>query len=218
MQTPAEYKFAPLISDHDPSFEGFYRIYLESIPLREQKPRSLICAMANREDYIINLLKRNTRTLGFSILFKPIQEAFCLLEYMAVDILYRNSGLGSRLFRECSQTARSDQGESLPLVLEVDSDREPSPDQELRRRRQHLYQRLGCTRINQLSYILPLPGEGPPPKMDLMIHLPGGIRIIQKSELERWLKVIYQRVYFCPADDPRIAQMLEPVTDPVELT
>jgi hypothetical protein len=53
--------------------------------------------------------------------------------------------------------------------------------------------------------------------MDLLIYFPHGEPIVDKSQLEHWLKVIYQRVYDCSPDDPRVDQMMRHMSDPVRL-
>jgi len=205
-----------LVSDEGTSFDAFYRIYAESMPTREQKPRSEIRAMVKRSDYRFVLAKRQSVIIGFSVLFLPPEESFCLLEYMAIDTVYRNAGAGAELFRHCVKDVLSEQGD-ITALLEVDSDREECADRAIRRRRQDFYKRLGCSRIDGLSYLLPLPGEGPPPQMDLMVHSSSHPLVIRRPELEHWLKVVYQRVYNCSTHDPRIAQMMESVADPVKL-
>ncbi len=102
-------------------------------------------------------------------------------------------------------------------MLEGDSDREASADRELRTRRQRFYRRLGCMRVSGLHYILPLPGQGAAPEMDLMLYSAEPLRDLPKRELERWLRTIYRDVYRCSFDDPRIVQMLHDVSDPVRL-
>ncbi|HWT01506.1 MAG TPA: GNAT family N-acetyltransferase [Pyrinomonadaceae bacterium] len=203
-----------LTSRDDSSCEDFYRIYSESMPLRERKPRAEILALVARPDYKVLLVKRNKVVIGFSIIFAPAEEPFGLLEYMGVDSAHRNSGVGGELFLNSVRAVISDRG-NIPMLLEVDSDREPSADRAMRARRKDFYRRLGCLQIDGLHYILPLPGEGPPPEMDLMVYLPEGSPPIRKAQLEGWLRVIYQRVYNCSPDDPRITRMMEPVPDPV---
>jgi GNAT superfamily N-acetyltransferase len=188
------------------AFEDLYRIYSESIAVQEQKSRDQIAAMIGRPDYRVLLAKRSGRTVGFSILFAPPGEPFALLEYMAIREADRGGGIGAELFRRCLP--------DVPMLVEVDSDR--SGDQAVNHRRILFYRRVGCRRIEGLSYLLPLPG--PPAEMELMIYIPSTIDPIPKSTLEGWLKVIYRDVYGCPPDDPRIARMLEPVADPVRLS
>jgi len=198
--------FEPLAAAGGTAFEDLYRIYTESIAAQEQKSRDRIAAMAGRPDYRVLLARRSGRIVGFSVLFLPAGEPFALLEYMAVDPAERSGGVGSELFRRSLP--------DRPVLVEVDSDR--SGDQAINQRRISFYRRLGCRRAEGISYILPLPGT--PPEMDLMIHGAPATDRLSKSELERWLKVIYRDVYGCPPDDPRIARMLEPVADPVRLS
>ena len=211
-----QYSYKLLVSGSDPAFDDFYRIYAESISLREQKPKIQISAIAARPDYKILLLEKNDVVIGFSILFTPAKESFCLLEYMAIQSAYRNLGLGRELFLHTFKDVLSDSG-TVHGLLEVDSDREQSADQEMRRKRQQFYRRLGCLRIAELSYLLPLQGEGPPPQMDLMVYLPDRSPLISSNQLEHWLQVLYSKVYDCSLDDPRIAQMMGAVGDPVKL-
>ena len=208
--------YEPLTSSDGSSFEEFYRIYAESIPLEERKTRAQISEMIARSDYKILLVKRNGMVIAFSVLFIPHHESFCLLEYMGVHITYRNLGIGKKLFQCSFHPEFSDKG-SIPMLLEVDSDRKHSSEHAISRRRKHFYKRLGCFQIDGLDYLLPLPKQGRPPEMDLMVCLPEGSPPIRKSQLEQWLRVIYQRVYNCALDDPRITQMMESVADPVKL-
>jgi GNAT superfamily N-acetyltransferase len=209
------HKFERLQSSSDPAFEDFYRIYTESIVERERKSRAWISEMVARPDYVTVLLKEDGRVEGFSILCLPQEDAFGLLEYMAVAGDQRSRGLGAELFQYSMQTALEQRGRPMPVLLEVDSDREDSADRKLRTRRQRFYRRLGCFRIAGLAYILPLPGEAPPPEMDLMIYPNGDLRELPKADLERWLKVIYRIVYNCSPEDPRIKRMLQAIPDRV---
>jgi hypothetical protein len=215
---PNQYQFEELKSGSGPEFREFYSIYADSISARERKSEAWISEMAGGAEYKILLLKDNGHVIGFSALFLPPLESFGLLEYMAIAHAYRNGGLGSELFRRSVQAASlARPGQPDSLLLEVDSDREKCTDQTLRKRRQQFYRRLGCLIVSGLRYIIPLAGEGPPPEMDLLIYPSGDRRQVSKSELERWLKTIYQRVYHCSPEDARIKQMLMDLADPVQL-
>jgi hypothetical protein len=135
---------------------------------------------------------------------------------MAVDEKCRRSGVGSELFEETVRVLRSQQG-GMTMLLEVDSDRESTPDREIRKRRQHFYRRLGCRRIAGCDYILPLEGETPPPEMDLFVYLTEPAPPIGRAKLQRWLQVIYTDVYGGLPDDPRLGVMVSRVSDPIEL-
>ncbi|HET9800901.1 MAG TPA: hypothetical protein VFP82_04380, partial [Chthoniobacterales bacterium] len=105
----------------------------------------------------------------------------------------------------------------MPILIEVDADRECCAEHGVSRRRQIFYRRLGCRRIADCSYILPLPGKAPPPEMDLLVYAPERVPTIRRASLERWLQIIYRDVYDCSADDCRIRMMLQRVPDPIEL-
>jgi ribosomal protein S18 acetylase RimI-like enzyme len=200
-----------------PTFREFYEIYAASIAAREQKPEAWICTMVTAPEYKVWVMKGAGRVKCLSILFMPPAERFALLEYMAVAPEQRNHGVGSELFKQTMKRAVTPEGQGLPVVLEVDSDREECGDQQMRTRRQEFYRRLGCVRISGLHYILPLPGQGSAPEMDLLVYSKEPLRQLPKTELERWLRTIYRDVYRGSPDDPRIAQMLHDVPDPVRL-
>jgi GNAT superfamily N-acetyltransferase len=214
MAPPDSYE--PLNAREGVAFEEFYAIYVDAIAPRERKPKAQIQAMVARDDYTILLVKRAGVTVGFSILFVPGSGSFGLLEYMAVAPALRNHGVGAGLFRRTVQSVH-EKHPGAPTLLEVDSDREPSHDQPMRRRRLAFYRRLGCLRADGLRYVLPLPGEGPPPEMDLLVHAPRPLLEIPRKKLEGWLSLIYQRVYGCAPHDPRIAAMTGRLPDPVPL-
>jgi GNAT superfamily N-acetyltransferase len=211
-----QYTFKSLISCRDPSFDEFFTIYKESLPQREQKSKAQISHMITRPDYKTLLLQKNNQTIGFSILFFP-GKSFCLLEYMAIDKDYRGRGLGTELFHRTFDNISFDQ-KNIYCLIEVDSDRSPGDLKEIKSRIQ-FYRRLGCLRIDGLSYILPLPSDGPPLQMDFMLYLPAGIKkpTISKHQLKHWLQLIYDKVYNCLPDDPRINQMLCSLPDPLKL-
>jgi hypothetical protein len=217
MAIPDQVTYQALVSPEDPFFDDFFRIYSESIEPREQKPRAVIAKMVTRPDYKIILQIEKGLAVGFSILFEPAGENFCLLEYMAVESSHRNSGFGGKLFRRTMENCVSSGGIPLPALLEVDSDREISAGQEMRKRRLQFYRRLGCMRIDSLPYILPLAGKGPVPEMFLFVYAPGNFSTIRKPQLEHWLGVIYETVYNCAPNDSRISTMLKGVSDPVKL-
>jgi hypothetical protein len=172
--------------------------------------------MFDRSDYFVLLVKRPPTVVGFSVLYVPRDEPFCLIEYMATDREYRNAGIGTGLFRTSVRTVHSERGD-IPILLEVDSEREPSLDHISRKARKQFYRKRGCLQVDGLSYRLPLSDQGEPPEMDLMVY-PSDPRIpIRKRDLELWLRVIYQKVYGCSTHDPRIDQMLTHITDPIRL-
>lgn len=205
-------QFKSLATASDPRFDELYAIYSNAIPASGQKSKPELSAMVSRPDYRFLLAQEGPAVVGFSISFVPADEPFCLLEYMAIRERCRNRGLGRRLFQETANLVQKE-----CILVEVDSDREPSADKETRKRRLNFYRRLGCRRVEGCFYILPLHGKSPPPEMDLLIHTADTTATIPKVKLRQWLEVIYVHVYRCAKGDPRIAEMLEGVRDPVEV-
>ena len=220
-------KLEQLASSEGEMFRQLYAIYAASIAAREQKGESWIAAMIDDPEYRVWVAKAGGLVRGFSILFVPAAGDFALLEYMAVAPDQRNHGMGAELFRRTVDHASTLGGCKLPVVLEVDSDREASSDRALRTRREQFYRRLGCLRIAGLRYIMPLGGQGSPPEMDLFVYpaepfgRPAGTEVLRseipRSEVKRWLETIYRDVYHCSSDDPRLAQMVAALPDPVLL-
>jgi ribosomal protein S18 acetylase RimI-like enzyme len=200
----------------DERFDAVYAIYASSIAVRERKSKAQLAAMLSQPNYLFLLDQKGDAVRCFSISFVGIKDSFCLLEYMAVDPGFRGGGAGSELFRQTLKTLRDEYG-AMPVLLEVDSDRQSSPDREIRRRRQNFYRRLGCHRIADCAYLLPLPGEEPPPEMDLFVYVSEPIPSIPRHTLRQWLRVIYRDVYHRSPDGSDIEKMLRDVSDPIEL-
>jgi len=215
-------KLEQLASSEGETFRQLYAIYAAAIPAREQKDERWIASMVGAPEYRVWAMKADGGVRGFSILFLPVAGGFALLEYMAVAADQRNHGLGAQLFRQTVAGAVTPEGRQLPVLLEIDSDREAASDRALRTRREQFYRRLGCVRLAGLRYLMPLGGHGPPPEMDLLVYPPkplGSVaqRQVGRTEVTRWLEAIYRDVYHCPPNDPRLAQMLAALPDPVPL-
>jgi GNAT superfamily N-acetyltransferase len=205
-------------ADGEP-FRQLFAIYAGSITPREQKPEAWMRAMVQAPDYRVWIARGDDagdgsagRVRGFSMLFVPSGAGFALLEYMAVASDLRDRGFGGELFRRTVERAVTPEGARLPVLLEIDSDREAATDQAMRTRRERFYRRLGCLKIAGLRYLMPLDGTGPAPEMDLMVH--GAPQVgLPRADVERWLQTVYREVYHVSPDDPRIAEMLRPLPD-----
>src|SRR3954466_318775 len=149
-------KLEQLASSDGETFRQLYAIYAASIAAREQKGESWIASMVGAPEYRVWVATAGGRVQGFSMLFMPGAGSFALLEYMAVAPDQRNHGMGAELFRQTVAQAVTPEGRKLPVLLEVDSDREAASDRALRTRREQFYRRLGCLRLAGLRYLMPL--------------------------------------------------------------
>ena len=103
------------------------------------------------------------------------------------------------------------------LLMEVESDRFPSPEQIDRSRRKEFYRRLGCREIEGLRGLMPPVTREQPPPMEMLVHSEGLPEAIEKERLRRWLAACYEQVYGVAADDPRIEAMLRELPESVRL-
>ncbi len=188
-------------------FEQLYQIYAQSLPKREQKKRSEIEALVSRPDYAVLAIEEQEQVSGFAIVQVSPTQPIALLEYMATDPSRRSSGVGAHVFREVVTLAQS-----RTIIVEADSEREQdAADLPVRMRRKNFYRRQGCRQLRDLSYIFPLPGEGDPPLMDLLVFRQDMPASIAKRDVQQWLKAVYVEVYARAPDDPRLDAMLEPI-------
>jgi GNAT superfamily N-acetyltransferase len=173
-------------------------IYEEAIPKSERKSAAQVAAMLRSPDYRCLGAFLAGRLIGFALAYRFRGERLALLEYMAVDPSHRSEGVGGQLFQAVLALFDA----ATPLLLEVESDREPSEDQAQRAQRKRFYARLGCREIEGLTYVLPI-GEHPP-AMSLLVH---GAAALDRATVSRWLILLYVEVYGCAESDPRIARM-----------
>ena len=198
-------RFARVTDPAAPEMEALLAIYEKAIPLHERKGEDAVRAMATSPDHRVEVAIDAGGVAGFSLVWVGTRVA--LLEYLAVDQGRRGSGLGAALFCRVA-------GASSPLLLEVEPDGEPGPDQAMRARRIGFYRRLGCRRVEGMAFQLPLPGAET--TLDLMVSgYPTAT--VGRPLLRRWLIDVYVGVYGCAADDPRIAAMLAGTQDPASL-
>jgi GNAT superfamily N-acetyltransferase len=185
------------------------RLYEAAIPLRERKDFGTIRAMADSPVHRLRVAMVGAELVGFYALYAG--EKLALLEYLATREKVRGRGIGAALY----SAARSEAG-SRPMVIEVDSDRIDCPDRDLRHRRVEFYRRLGSRRIVGLDFILPLPGIGDPPPLELLVDC-AWTQEIAEPLVTGWLSEIYTSVYGCACDDSRLLNMLGTLPERIRL-
>jgi GNAT superfamily N-acetyltransferase len=179
-----------------------FAIYEASIPARERRTRAAVTELARRGRYRIHGAWRDGALVAAAVIFDCAGAEISLLDYLFSREDMRGSGLGGALFGAVA----ADLGERR-LLVEVDSDREAAADQAIRRRRKDFYRRLGCRQLVGLPYILPLPGEGDPPLMDLLVL--GEVRnTVPTVEVRHWLLTMIGEAYPDVPAEALVARMV----------
>lgn len=184
-------------------FAQAFAIFEASFPASERRTRAGLTGMMRRGDYKMVGLVEDGAVTGFATVHRLAGAGAAHLDYIATRADLRGGGRGSRLFK-----AAVDIADGQPLLVEVDSDREPSDDHDLRVRRKAFYARERCQVVAGLDYVLALPSEGVMPMMDLMVHPGRAGTEFSKTDVERWLRALFSQAYGQRPDDPRIGVML----------
>ena len=203
-----------LHSSAEPEFDALLRIYTEAHPASQRKSSAVLRRMIESPEYFFLIMTAGASVVAFSISMCFRNSDAALLEYVAVAAGNRNRGLGRLLFRH---TAEFDAITQRYLLIEVDSDNPASSDHEDMLRRKNFYRRLGCRKIEGLSYIMPSVSSEMPPPMVMFIYSQDLPASVARSRLRSWLQNCYSQVYQVPADDRRIDLMLEHLPHEVRL-
>jgi len=195
-------------------FDRLQAIYKEAFPGSERKAPSRLATMIQRPEYIFLAAMHEGSVVGLVIMIAFKNSNAGLLEYFAVERELRDRGLGKLIF---SAATRDSQIEGRFLLIEVESDKLPSANQQTSARRKNFYRRLGCKEIERLDYLMPQVSEAAPPPMDLMVYKSALPESIKRSVVEGWLKECYVQVYDQSATDDRIEAMLKNLPDNLQL-
>lgn len=198
----------------DPAYDSLVRIYLDSQPESELKSPAQLARMIEQPEYYFLAALREGSVVAYSITICFVDSDAALLEYMAVERDLRGAGIGQQLFRE---TRNFGAIADRILLIEVDSEKWPSPDHADRVRRKNFYRRLGCREIEGLTYIMPPVASATPPLMDLLVLRDELPTELPKGRIRHWVECCYQQVYEKSADDPRIESMIRTLPDNVRL-
>lgn len=203
-----------LINNNEKIFHQLYEIYQVSFPISEQKSKEELQELLDHPDYSVFGVYRGDEMTGFAIYFRPIENLFYLLEYMAIDPLNRSSGLGKHLFIESLNILMGWFGEKH-VIIEIDTP-SSSDTNSPERRRERFYRNVGCKQVMGFNYILGLKTLHTPPPMSLMIYAPDH-STITKDELRTHVQSIYQNVYGRSGNEPEIDHMFNGLNQTLEL-
>jgi GNAT superfamily N-acetyltransferase len=197
-----------LNADNEPAFAAVLAIYRDAIDPSEQKTEAALRAMLAGKESLFLIARERGVVTGFAILWLPVDEAFWLLEYMAVAPARRGAGLGADLLRASMAEA------ARPFAIVEAEQPAPGASGELQKaRRLRFYARHGFRRLAGLDYDLPLRAAGLPPPMWLLVHADEEVLGLGREGVRAWLGAIYAGVYQQAPDDPRIPRMLAGVNE-----
>lgn len=198
-----------IAADETALIDGAFALYRDAIEKTEQRPEAEFRALALREDYRFVGALMDGALMGVAVSWVPPDADIWLFEYAAVSPDMRGNGAGANLFFASRYVA----GQERTALVEVDAFM-GLPDQA---RRLTFYRRMGCRRLAGLDYRLPLDAFGAPPPMWMLALPPDPVAAVSVLAVEDWLRRIYTDVYAKGLDDPRLAQMIDPLPDDVVL-
>lgn len=204
-----EIRIQPIAPTSERVIDQAFVLYRDAIERTEQRPEDEFRALARRPDYRFLGAFAADDLVGVSVTMLPPDADMWLFEYAAVRPDMRGHGIGANLLLATRHMA----GPQRMGLIEVDADR----GEEAQQRRLAFYRKLDCLRLSGLDYILPLDAFGTPPPMWLLAMPPREIQSISVFAVENWLRRIYAQAYGKPLDDPRLAQMIDPLPDDVAL-
>lgn len=192
-------------ADNESQFAGLLRVYEASLAASERKSIAALRAMLARPEYVFLAAVDEELVLGFVIAIALVGSDTALLEYMAVKEEHRGRGIGAELF--CAVAEWPEMADRF-LLVEVDSDRENSSEQQHRMRRKTFYRGMGARELAGVRYIMPPVTNATPPAMELMVYRRELPACLEKNRVRAWLEACYAQVYGLAAGDPRIGANL----------
>lgn len=205
-----EIRIEAIAPDDAPLLDAAFALYRDSIEKSEQRPEAVFRALIQRPDYRFLAARLDDELVGVTVSWIPDNASFWLFEYAAVAERLRGNGIGVNLFFASRLMA----GQERIALVEVDA----FTGEEAQAKRLAFYRRIGCRRLAGLDYILPLDAFGTPPPMWLLtLTATEDQPAVSVFQAEAWLRAIYSHVYGKSLDDPRLAAMIDPLPDDVEL-
>lgn len=132
------------MNSHEISFVK--NVYEKSFPESEKKPFDMILDMFLKGLIDIYVIKEKDKRLGIAII--DIYEDVVLLDYFAIDDIYRNKGYGSLVLRLLQEKYKD-----VMFILEIESPDVPCHNLKERQRRKQFYLDNG---MKSMGYLVSL--------------------------------------------------------------
>jgi len=177
--------------------DAVLQIYSSSFLPVETKPVTTVMAMLkNDRNYRLFVCLKNSKVVGFSLLY--IFDAFKvgLLDYMAVGSSEQGKGIGKAIFEYTFSSFQEIVKDSIGLILEVqkEQDAKDSSERKIREKRIEFYQKQGAKMILD-NYLLP-PQAGSVAEVTYLLIVPcRKISHIPGQLLLKIIEAIHVNVY-----------------------
>ena len=176
---------------HSANFRAATDIYIQSFPANERQPLSVIEQRVKDGLSLMFTAELDNKTLAFGLLWPFQNSQFILLDYLAVAPGYRQSNLGSALFRYMAKLV-NDQGKTLVIETEHPA---YGDNREERQKRLAFYFKNGCYLLKDVPYILPPLDGSTPTEMCIMVHPPHGRHNFTLEEIKDLIIRLYKELY-----------------------
>ena len=172
-------------------FTQALEIYRVSFPPNEKQPEEVIRQRVDSGQSILYCAKSGEKVIGICLLWDFKGCEFMLLDYMAVEMNYRFTGIGSRMF---SSLVNKMKAEGRKLVMEVEH---PSfgENKTERLKRVNFYLKNGALILRGVPYLLP-PLDGTNPTEMLLLLAPAeSDEVLSGESIRSLVKRLYAELY-----------------------
>ena len=123
-----------------------FALYYATFPAAERKRLSTILKMHRRGSVDVWCFMLDDHFAGFAITLNG--DHHILIDYLVVPQKYRGQGIGAEILSKL----RTHYGKRA-IFLEIESAFDPGPDQPLRLRRRHFYEKCGMTSMDLFVWL-----------------------------------------------------------------
>lgn len=178
-------------------FKQAEKIYMDSFPASQIRPTRMIIRMLEADpNYHLFVARQSETVVGFTLVYAFNDLRAVFLDFMAIDSVHRNRGVGSKLFKYVINESKRLLMNSIGLIFEVE--RESTMEQNgdrFRDRRILFYRRHGAKAFNNVHYMLPELHGKKPQDMYLMIIPNWDLAYLEKGFVFRAINSIYLTIY-----------------------
>jgi ribosomal protein S18 acetylase RimI-like enzyme len=173
------------------------KIYEASFPHKERHTVDVISQRIRSGKQFLFAWIDNNKIIGIALFWDLGVQKAVIMDYYAIDIEYRNVGIGDNFLRQILAHFHS---HNSNLIIEIEN---PFIDEsEIKSRRMKFYEKLNFKIIKGFNYLMPSINNLGPVDMILMINPAVAIEKINKAEMKQLIGKIYQEMYYQSTKSP----------------